>query len=80
MKHNVLSDRASLMIFGGGVSGVSAGAMTSPENLQSMLNSSIYDIIHGNFAWYGADIAFIVGTLFSLIGVSLTVYKLIKGS
>ena len=75
---NIVHDRASLLIAGGGISGASAGVVSSSRNLQSMLNSSLYDIINGNFLWYGADIAFIVGTFFSVVGVGLTLYKLIK--
>lgn len=68
----VLTDKATMSIAVGSGTTVGVGVAKGVENYQSMLNSSFADIIAGNFTWYGSDIAFVVGTSLSILGIALT--------
>lgn len=68
----VLTDKATMSIAVGSGTTVGVGVAKGVENYQSMMNSSLADIIAGNFTWYGSDIAFVIGTSLSIIGIALT--------
>ncbi|SHO54395.1 hypothetical protein VQ7734_00109 [Vibrio quintilis] len=61
----------------GSGTGVGVSVANGAENYQSMLSSSLTDILAGNFVWYGADIAFVVGTGLSVIGIGVSVARMI---
>lgn len=71
----MISDKATLSIAVGGGTTVGVGVAKGAENYQSMLNSSLPDILSGNFVWYGSDIAFVIGTALSAIGIAVTIMR-----
>lgn len=71
----VVTDKATVSIAVGSGTGVGVSVAKGAENAQSMLNSSVADIMAGHFTFYGSDIAFIVGTSLSVIGIALTLAR-----
>ncbi|SUB90627.1 hypothetical protein [Photobacterium damselae] len=69
-------DRSTLAISAGTGTVVGIGATKSIENVQSLLNSSFDQIIHGQFTWYGSDIGMVAGIILSLIGIVVTIYRI----
>ncbi|HIF9483141.1 hypothetical protein IHC92_18270 [Photobacterium damselae subsp. damselae] len=69
-------DRPTLAISTGTGTVVGIGASKSVENVQSLLNSNLDQIIHGHFTWYGSDIAMVLGVLLSVAGIAVTIYRI----
>ncbi|QMV16665.1 hypothetical protein [Vibrio spartinae] len=72
----VISEKATMSIAVGSGTGVGVSVAQGAENYQSMMNSSLHDILTGNFVWYGSDIAFLIGTTLSVIGIGITLVRL----
>jgi hypothetical protein len=53
---------------GSGIAVSTAGIVASKAN-NSLLNSSVANILNGNFTWYGSDIATIAGISLSFAGI-----------
>ncbi|SJN58900.1 hypothetical protein VR7878_03107 [Vibrio ruber DSM 16370] len=73
----IVSEKATMSIAVGSGTGVGVSVAKGAENYQSMLNSSLHDILAGNFVWYGSDIAFVIGTVLSVVGIGVTLARLI---
>ncbi|RQW63438.1 hypothetical protein [Vibrio viridaestus] len=71
----ILFDRATLSIAMGSGTTMGVGVAQGVDNYRSMLDSSLVEILAGNFVWYGSDIAFVVGTLLSTAGVAVSTLR-----
>lgn len=55
---------------------IGVSSAKSAQSAQSLLNSSIAQIVSGEFTWYGSDIATVAGILLSLAGVIVTIWRI----
>ncbi|MGR5241769.1 hypothetical protein ACPV36_12800 [Photobacterium damselae] len=51
---------------------------TSLEHPQSMLNSTMTQIIHGEFTMYGSDWSTVIGIALTVVGISVTVWRAVE--
>ncbi|MGD6739726.1 hypothetical protein ACN08N_23595 [Photobacterium leiognathi subsp. mandapamensis] len=69
-------DKPTLAITTGAGAAVGVGATKSAENAQSLLNSSLDQILNGAFTWYGSDLITVTGLGLSVVGIAVTVYRI----
>lgn len=52
----------------------------SLSNPNSLLNSTIYQLINGNYTVYMSDIVSVLGVVIGAVSIGLTVYKMVNGA
>lgn len=68
-------DKSTVAIAVGSGTTIGVSTAKSAQSVQSLLNSSLSQILAGDFTWYGSDIAFVLGSAISIVGIVVTVMR-----
>lgn len=69
-------DKATIAIATGTGTTVGVSAAKSAQSAQSLLNSSLSQILAGDYTLYGSDIATIAGIVMGALGIVVTLYRI----